>query len=238
MQQLDGLARRFGAAAVVAPNVIAAMTFWFKSSAITPVTDGTALATWPDSGGGAHDATQASGVLQPLYKTGRVNGLPSVLWDGSNDRLATLGITHGIGTGNFTLFALVRSSDVTQTYKAFASTNAGGDPGFYVHASKINMFWMSDRIFNTAIANNTWYFVIIERSGTTISCYINGVTDATTFTISTSLADGIWYLGNESAGTAATLNGDIVEAGLYPSALSSGQRAQLNTYASATYAIF
>lgn len=220
------------------PASIAGLQFWLKSSALV-LENNAPVSSWTDSSGNGNAATQGTGSLQPLYKTNQINTtLPSVLWDGSNDRLTTPSIAHNIGTGDFTIYVVARSVSTVPSYKTLLSTGSGGDPGLYFSQNKIDFFWGADKIFNTTITDSIWYFVMVERSGGTISLYLNGATDPTTFALATSMANGAWYIGNESSGTAATLNGDIAEAGLYNVGLTAGQRAQMNAYMSTTYGIF
>lgn len=226
-----------GTAAPFAPTSITGLQFWFSASSLV-LNDGDAVASWSDSGSGGHTATQGTAGLRPTYKTGIINSKPVVRFDGGNDRLTTDSITHGIGTGDLTIYAVAQSSNVATAYKTILSTGAGGAPGLYFHNSKINFYWTADHIFAGGVSSNTAYLLCIVRSGTTITLYRNGSADANTFTIGTSMANGAFYLGNEDSGTAATLNGDIAEALLYSGAHNAGQRSQMETYINARYALF
>ena len=64
---------------------------WLKADAITGLSDGAAVATWPDSSGLTNNATQPSAPYQPQFVTNGVNGLPVMRFDGVTEPLnATL----------------------------------------------------------------------------------------------------------------------------------------------------
>ena len=66
------------------PTDISGLQYWYKADSLS-LSDGAGISQWNDSGPRNAHATQGSGTLQPLYKTNIKNGLPAVLFDGSND---------------------------------------------------------------------------------------------------------------------------------------------------------
>lgn len=74
------------------PSALPGCEVWFDARqpngfAVAAPADGAALAEWKDLSGNARHAAQGSGSLQPLYKLSGRNLLPSVVFDGSDDRL-------------------------------------------------------------------------------------------------------------------------------------------------------
>jgi PKD repeat protein len=61
---------------------------WLEAAAITGVTDGQAVATWPDRSGNCRHATQVTAPKRPLYQTNRVNGLPALFFDATDDGMS------------------------------------------------------------------------------------------------------------------------------------------------------
>ncbi len=57
----------------------------WEADAITGLSDGDPVATWPDTSGAGRNATQSSGTLKPLFKTNIFGTAPAVRFDGSND---------------------------------------------------------------------------------------------------------------------------------------------------------
>ena len=73
------------------PTNIAGCVLWLDANQITGLNNGDPVATWSDMSGNGNDATQAVGANQPTYRTGRINGLPAVDFDGGNDFLTANG---------------------------------------------------------------------------------------------------------------------------------------------------
>ena len=87
----------------------------FKASAITPVSDGTALASWPDSAGSGDPAVQASGGAQPVYKIAAngINGVAAVRFSGGQFmRTAAGGAPYGGATTPWYMASLFRLSSL------------------------------------------------------------------------------------------------------------------------------
>src|SRR5690606_10619334 len=77
------------------PSDIAGLIIHLDASSIVGVSDGAALATWPDSGPNGYDLTQATSGNQPLFRASAIGGRPAVQFDGTNDRMArTFGTTY------------------------------------------------------------------------------------------------------------------------------------------------
>jgi len=227
-----------GVGAVFTPLSLNGLQFWFKADSLV-LSDGTAVSSWSDSSGNGYTASQATGTLQPLYHTNRINGKPAVTWDRSNDRLTTTSVNHNIGTGDFTVIGVIRSPAANVGYSSLVTTGVGGNPGFYFDQRQVDVYWGADKRFSSVVlADNTTYLLYIQRVGSTISVYVNGSLDASSYTVATSLANGVWYLGNEDSGTVATSNFDIGELVLYSASFDSKQRAQLQVYFNERYAIF
>lgn len=86
----------------------AGRVLWLAADRITGLADGDPVGTWADLSGGAHDATQV-GSARPLYKTGILNGLPGVLYDGTDDS-HDLGDLSSLFPAAATLLAAFRPS--------------------------------------------------------------------------------------------------------------------------------
>ena len=57
---------------------------WFDASSLS-LSDLNPVATWTDLSGNGNDATQSTSTAQPLYRTAQLNGLPAVVFDGTDD---------------------------------------------------------------------------------------------------------------------------------------------------------
>jgi hypothetical protein len=75
---------------VITPASFPGLVAWWKADSFS-LADGTAIGgagkAWIDQSGNNNHATQASGTLQPVFKTNVVNGKPIIRFDGVNDLL-------------------------------------------------------------------------------------------------------------------------------------------------------
>jgi hypothetical protein len=95
---------------------------WLKADAISGLADNDPVATWTDSSGNGNVAAQGTGVSQPLYQTGELNGLPVVRFDGSNDFMVVAGITNNQAAR--TLFVVSDAITLTAGAGLFGLTSA------------------------------------------------------------------------------------------------------------------
>lgn len=77
-------------------GMIPGIMAWYAADLIAGKSDGDAISQWDDSSGNSKHMLQVSGTRQPLYKTGIVNGLPAILFDTTNDVMATAASISGI----------------------------------------------------------------------------------------------------------------------------------------------
>lgn len=71
-------------AGITDPTDIDDCELWLDASTLA-LADNARVATWPDSSGNGHDATQGTAAAKPTYKTNVVNGLGVVRYDGDPD---------------------------------------------------------------------------------------------------------------------------------------------------------
>ena len=88
VQKMPMVRQRVGVAAF-SPKDIShnGLVLWLAANNITGLADNDSVAQWDDFSGENNHATQATGGSQPTYKTGILNGQPSVRFDGSSDFL-------------------------------------------------------------------------------------------------------------------------------------------------------
>lgn len=100
-----------GGAEELTPAQIGDSITHFDADALPVVADGTPLATFTDQSGNGFDAVQAVGANQPLYKTNRLNGKPSVLFDGVNDfmSIAAAGASLTLANG-YSIFCVMKGT--------------------------------------------------------------------------------------------------------------------------------
>lgn len=98
---------------------------WYKADAITGLSDGDPIDTWPDSSGNSRDLTQ-TGTARPLYKTGIVNSLPVARFDGSNDFMSSSSFTLSSNV----CCAVVYQLSALKDYNSLVNVHNSSTPGY------------------------------------------------------------------------------------------------------------
>lgn len=125
----------------------------------------------------------------------KVFGTASLLLAGTDFIYTAPHDDFNLGVGNFTIEARVRvnsfptlgfimsqriSATASRTYQIYLY-NADRSIHFSVHTSGGAI----GGDFNTDLSTGTWYHVAIVRNSATLTCYLNGTAEATTYNIST-----------------------------------------------------
>jgi len=82
---------------------------WLDATNIVAA-DNDPISTWTDQSGNANNANQGTSTFQPIFKTNQVNGLPSVRFDGLNDRLDFL---SNVSATEISFFAVYKSNSTS-----------------------------------------------------------------------------------------------------------------------------
>ena len=101
------------------PTDIAGCQLWLEADSLS-LSNNDPVTSWTDLSGQSHHATEATNP--PTYKTGILNSLPVVRFDGSDDKLS---ITDwgAINDANFTVFIVAKPNSITQFAPVFIKTN-------------------------------------------------------------------------------------------------------------------
>lgn len=227
------------AQAPFAPDDIAGLVLWLDADTLA-LSDGDPVGTWTDGSGTANDATQ-TGANRPTYKTGIVNSLPVVRFDGTtNDQFMTFPTDPGTVTSSFVVGALHLAAASQIGYASFlqcpdiwisgvladgCSTNWGtfADVATCVSAGEV----LGTDVFNILELTNT-------VAGNQIRAYRNGVQK---ISISDACSgSALNQIGGDNSAS-RWLNCDIAEVIIYNTVLSAGNRAQVEGYLSAKYGL-
>lgn len=148
--------------------------------------------------------------------------------DGTSSQINVLTgtVSHNIGTGDFTFSAwAVRLSDIGQSYQGIM-TNDDFSPAMYVEVGGSNIwggYWNGDMQANTTLTIGQWYHLVMRRSGTTVSFWVNGVQEANTYTKTDSMSNATIRLAASSAAQWNHANCRLDDVRLYRRALSAGE---------------
>lgn len=109
------------------PEGLSGCMIWLKAdSLLATLYDGTTVSFWPDSSGNAKHANQGTGMNQPTFRTGIVNGMPVVEF-ATNDFMTTAtALNPALGS---TLFTVMRQNNALRDQARFLAFGNGANAG-------------------------------------------------------------------------------------------------------------
>jgi hypothetical protein len=121
----------------------------------------------------------------------------------ANGRVVTASVSHGIGTGDFTMMAWVRPDSIAAAWRAIMSFGSFS-PAFYVSNSVNSQlaFYHTSNIYSgVTLEALKWQHVVVRRTGTAIEFFVGGKKTSTGGTSATSVATAQFALGSSNPGT-------------------------------------
>lgn len=242
------------------PTDISGIKLWVKADQLS-LSDGDPVSTWADQSGLGNDIT-SSGSNRPTFKTGILNSLPVVRFDGSDDFMEKSSFSGVDGVAGMTIFLVVKmasfSNDQTFVSKwdyntqgsfawqsAYDNANPNEQSGIFI-ADAVNDAGnnKAETTDNTSLSSFGILTMVYDGSLTNanrVKMYYNGTarTMSTSGTIPTALTTATSSLKIGKFGGALTryFNGDFAEIIIYNSALNSTDRASVRTYLQTKYGL-
>ncbi len=237
------------------PTQIADLELWLAADRGLSLSDGDPVVTWLDQSGNGKNATQGVGANQPTFRTGIVNSLPIIRFDGVTEYLTFLSLT----LPSFTIF-YVLSTTIVPAGVVVILDNCTGNPnandGFwmgwddrgaanpndsYVMTPKFvtaPLGWFKDNSYGLA-AFTTLVFQCSNH--TDIYYSINNVDQAPYGVLGAGTGAyvdnaNVFGLGALNDGTAPA-GMDLAELIIYGSVLSSADRDLVENYLSSKYGL-
>jgi hypothetical protein len=217
---LSGMVRRARATGTPPPtSPVTGSYAWYKADAGTGgVGDGDPITTWTDQAASPHNLTNTGGAVRPLYKTNRQNGLPSVLFDGSNDFLNN----NAMGTYAPKDYYLVFMQVTWVSAGFMVYTGGSGDLWQAVSTPQVAFDAGAGSAFRTSgVAVGAWVTVRVKWNGASSAYSINGGAE-TTGNAGAGGNTTTLNLGNAGGGNFA--NWELGECLIYTSILSDADR--------------
>ncbi len=223
------------------PTQIAGLKLWLKADALV-LNDADPVTTWADASASGNDATQTTAANKPTYRSNVVNGKPAVRFDGANDFLQFADVFSLLSAGE--IFIVVKidadppgaaaqtglwtlGSDTQNTHFPFTDGTIYDQFGTTVRKATADPtpLLTSFRLYNVSSASGNW------TSRLNSSQIFTTATNTVGFTTAPVLGAGV-------GGATYFLDGDIAEVILYDAALSSGNRANVESYLNSKYALY
>lgn len=221
---LDGKTSKF-----FAPNELGGLQMWLKADAIVGLSDGEAISTWEDSATSNFDGTQ-SGGNRPIYKTGILNSLPIVRFDGTNDYF-NIGDFSGMSEGEIFVVLKIDTDPPAGDQTGMWSFNASDATAHYPWTDG-NIYENFGTTARKTVGNPTpslagWRIYSIYSATNDYQAFIDGTSVFSTATNTTQFQSGGTFGRSSSI---RYLDGDVAEIILYRAKLSVDNRAKVIDY--------
>lgn len=230
---LADLRRRpiFPAAGAFTCGQISNCFVWYKAPS-EAYSNGASVGTLHDQSGNGRDATE--GTNTPTFQTNVQNGLSVIRFDGTNDKLATSSLSHGIGTGDFYVAFVAKSPGTINGSFRTAWSNGSFAPAHYWTTSTNSgapAFYMGGtNAFTSLFSASTWYVVELYRVSGSVNMRVNGVVDATTVTNSSSISNAAFILAADAVAGGDYAGMDLGELLFYNANVSSTDRNTVKSH--------
>ena len=218
-----------GMPAAAAPPVTTGLKLHLDASALTGLSDGNTVTTWPDASGLANNAT-ASGT--PIYKTGVLNGQPVVRFSGAS-RFTTANLSSQFPTAATVFIATTISNDNAYT---LVQSNPWADEWWRWDGNghSYPAVFRGTRLEGyCAMPNSGSHLFAITSSASAWEMSINGVSQGVAGANYDS--GGVLTIGNGA--NSRPLNGDIAEVILYNRVLTTAEANQVGAYLTQKYGL-
>jgi len=181
---------------------------------------------------GSNDGTITGGVS--INQTGKLG--KSFYFDGSDDYVTLSSIPH-TGTGDFSIFAWVKTTDSgsRRTIINYGTTGISSNEELYLYKEDTNGKLKFDlRNFggptsSVAINDGNWKHVGVVNNGGTIQLYVNGVASGPSQSMSPNIKTGSQQIGcdTDAGGPENLWLGNIDEVGIWNRALTADEVSNL-----------
>lgn len=211
------------------PSDIPGLAGWWKADSLA-LSDGAAVSSWADSSGGGHTAAQATGSLQPVYKTNIVNGKPVVRFDGVDDYLTA---------------TIVSDAQPTQWFLVFKAADSGVIRFLVASGQSILRHSSSDLMLINAPTDVWGTYTHSGAAWSVFTATFNGASSK--LYMAGDAGQAVSTPGANTTGTGLTIgadgsltrswSGDIAEIVHYNRELNADERADVHTYLAAKYGL-
>lgn len=182
--------------------------------------------------GSANDSL-ASNADAPILQ--EQSGIEYMQFDGSNDSMSAVTSDASVGSGAYTVFVVgrIRSYPSTANWALVGSSSGGSHGSIFVTTSNVVSGYRGSVLPTAIDPSSGWhvFMMVCNGAGSVVRVDSTEVTGS----LGTN-APGNLSLGYDNAG-GTTARVDIIEAGFFGRALSSGERANTVTELKAMYGI-
>lgn len=220
------------------PLSINGLQLWLDASQVSGA-DGDPVTTWGDLSGNGRNATQSTTAAKPTLKTAVQNGRSALLFDGTDDSIATAAAVF-TGAAARTVVAIYRDTKGGAHVSPICGQSTGSSGSTWFVLQSRNSGAVGDP-YLAGFANDLtgpavdglWKVAVVTYDGATATTYKNGAqanTGAKTYnTVNQPFAIG--------ADASSFLGGYVGEIAVYNTALSAADRQRIERYLGAKWGI-
>ncbi len=196
---------------------------------------------WLDNTINTNDATQVTGLNQPIFTENVINFNPTVDFDGTNHEMTASTTSNG----TITIFAVGEGTYVSDT-KNIINLNSGGVASVVVEqtaATSLQGRYYDGTgpsgIVTTTVANGTPFLAEYKHvAGGTSELFDAGVSQGTASANADNMVSSITtYIGGHPSNSLKRWDGGIAEMIIFNQALTTGERDQVESYLAIKYGI-
>jgi hypothetical protein len=222
------------------------MMMWLKSdNSVT--TSGTSVTAWADVSGSGNNATQATGTNQPTLQNNSINGLPAIVFDGTNDFMQ---LPQGLA--NFTqgasIFVVTKPTTIASGKRFFEFATSPSHDNIRIIESAptgaqfdVNLTdGTASSVLSTNAISTSYQLIEAMHNGAGIGTFLtNGIQGAqNTMNNIPNVTRTNNYLARDYSGTSTNyLTGEIAEIIMYNRKLSTSERASVEGYLITRYGL-
>lgn len=229
-----------GAPTPFTPLAVSGLKLWLDASDTSTISTGTTF-TWSDKSGYGNNAIQSTAASQPITGTRTLNGLNTLDFDGTNDKLSLPSALHNIAQGNNTVFIVAATDNATKTAQYILSgTNSSSSRYRISYLSSGGQFEVLNGTTSTPAShtvNANAHILTLMRSNT----YLYGAVDGTIVPSSTTSGNSNGLdqlaLGTQGNNTSNAFDGRMAEVLIFDRNLKSAEANQVMNYLSAKWGI-
>lgn len=224
----------------------------YTNAGTTLATNNNAVEQWNDRSGNAKNAIQTTTANKPVYKTNGLNGLATLVFNGTTSGIASQNLTTSSNPSFFVVAKYLDWGTTTNGNPGLLQGSPSGNGYSAATANKIvgmwtnrtsQMIWGRGRQSNatardipqtTALNLNQFYVISQIFSGTNIQQYVNG---AAAGNVSYDGTLGTWADLRIGGQAAEALNGEMAEVIMFNTPINFAQRIIIENYLAAKYGL-
>jgi len=162
------------AVASFSPTDVAGLTVWLDASQGVTKDGSNLVSTWYDQSGNSNDVVQSTATNKPTWTDSEVNGLPAIVFNGSDNSMAKSTWSGGAISQAFYVFAVMKFGQ--NTTSAYNWDGGGSSNRFFFYNDPTDRkASVGTQLTMTANPANNYYYVTFFINGASSDQRRNGV---------------------------------------------------------------